>query len=434
MIFKSLINLIPMKKLRNKLKKDLLKKENEKDSLVVQKRYPKLIKKITKDIKEKNRAIKIIFLVNQNAKFSWISMFRMMQNDKKFDPIMVNIAKDLKDYESNERFFKDLGFEIRSGYNHKTKKYINLKKFSPDVVMYEQFIDTKKKYPISPYHVSKYAITMTCPYSFSIFLDPDSGYNVLNYHSQLFRIYTDSPKNIENFKKYAFMKDKNVTSLGFARFDEYKREIYEVLVPWKYLGKDKKFRIIWAPHWSIGIDKSNKFATATFDENYQFFLDFAKNNPDTEWILKPHPELRAQAIKTKFMSAEEFDNYTKEWENLSNASFYNTGNYFDLFRTSDLMILDSISFIAEYLPANKPSIYLSQNIRDRSIFSELGTKMLDLCYHSYNNTELEELIKSIKNGEDFHKQERQKVINEEIFFYDGTVSENIKNDIENIFN
>ena len=84
--------------------------------------------------------------------------------------------------------------------------------------------------------------------------------------------------------------------------------------------------------------------------------EYVKNNTKTtSWVFRPHPMLRAGAVQQGvFKSEEEYDNYLEMWNELPNAQVIEGGMYVDIFETSDAMILDSVSFLAEYLYMHKP--------------------------------------------------------------------------------
>ena len=106
--------------------------------------------------------------------------------------------------------------------------------------------------------------------------------------------------------------------------------------------------------------------------------EFAKAHPEISWVVKPHPNLLFSAVTSGlFPSPEAFEEYLQAWDDLPNAQIYTGAYYQDLFATSDGMILDSGSFIAEYQYVNKPMIFLT---RDTQKFNALGEGILNISY------------------------------------------------------
>ena len=106
--------------------------------------------------------------------------------------------------------------------------------------------------------------------------------------------------------------------------------------------------------------------------------EFAKNHPEISWVIKPHPTLFTYVVEIKlFPSVEAFAEYLQMWDDLPNAQVYTGAYYQGLFATSDGMIHDSGSFIAEYQFVNKPMIFLT---RAGEKFNKLGEEILNASY------------------------------------------------------
>ena len=106
--------------------------------------------------------------------------------------------------------------------------------------------------------------------------------------------------------------------------------------------------------------------------------EFAKAHPEISWVVKPHPLLLKQAVRKKiFQSAESCEEYFKKWEALPNAQIYTGAYYQDIFATSDGMIHDSMSFVAEYQYVDKPMIFLTKNDKEEYFVRE---KILEASY------------------------------------------------------
>jgi len=165
-------------------------------------------------------------------------------------------------------------------------------------------------------------------------------------------------------------------------------------------------KIIWAPHWSIkgGINQ------ATFQWNYQLMYEFAKDYPETSWVVKPHPTLCFSAVKENvFSSTDEYEAYLKQWDELPNAQVYTGAYYQAIFATSDGMIHDSGSFIAEYQYTQKPMIFMT---REEEKFNEVGKAILEASY-LVDGKDLEGIAALIQKifieGDDFKATERKAV-------------------------
>jgi CDP-glycerol glycerophosphotransferase (TagB/SpsB family) len=120
------------------------------------------------------------------------------------------------------------------------------------------------------------------------------------------------------------------------------------------------------------------------------------------------------------------DAYYNKWENLENGQLEN-GDYIDLFLTSDALIHDCGSFMAEYLITGKPSLFM---VRDESImeyWNTFGEKALAVHYQSRNKKQVIDFIENIVlNENDSMKEERNNFVQNNLIPKNNqTASENI---------
>ena len=162
---------------------------------------------------------------------------------------------------------------------------------------------------------------------------------------------------------------------GYPRMDIFFKPDTKFHFEWKTTRPDAK-KIIWAPHHSIRGTKSVRYAT--FHWNYKFMYEFAKAHPEISWVVKPHPWLPFSVVKENIFPTEAaFKEYLQAWNDLPNAQVYTGAYYQQIFATSDGMIHDCGSFMAEYQYMNKPMIYLT---RDTQKYNDLGKKILSVSY------------------------------------------------------
>ena len=183
---------------------------------------------------------------------------------------------------------------------------------------------------------------------------------------------------------------------------------------WKMVRPDAK-KIIWAPHWSF--ENSDKdIRSGTFSYNHKFMYEFAKAHPETSWVVKPHPRLLLAAVQSElFSSIEAYEKYLQAWNDLPNAQVFTGAYYQEIFNTSDGMIHDSISFIAEYQYTNKPMIFLLNE--EQAELTALGKKILNVSY-VVDGKKLDDIAFAIEKifieGNDPLKAERMKVFDAEL--------------------
>lgn len=371
------------------------------------------IKKLSDIRNRSNRPIKVCFLIRENQKWSYQSLYEALEKSDEFEPIVLisllwlsHIGKDKtrNNLEENYNFFKNKGIKV--DYAYKDGKYINLKEFSPDIVFYDQPWDLPKIH--TPVIVSEFALTCYVPYGVPI-LDFKQDYTK-EFHKLLYKFFIANKFDLERFENYSKDNSKNCVYFGFSKLDEYFKN--NECNKWK---DENKTKIIYAPHHSF--DKKG-LCIATFKENGNFILENAKKHPETTWIFKPHPRFKYSLLRNKIMTLQEIEDYYSKWQEI--GSIYEKGDYFDIFKTSDLLITDCCSFLGEYIPANKPIIRLIGN--QKVNFNKFGKMIINSCYEASNNSEIEKYFDILLKDKNDYKASLRKEIIKELVDVDKMVS------------
>lgn len=376
--------------------------------------YLKTIKKL----KQEKRKIKVAFLCEENAKWGYQSVWEEFKKDENFEvlpiinlPILTYSRQEFTQ-EKNEKFFDMFNMESLDGFNQEKNEYKSLEEMRPDIIFYQQpwYIIQSQL----PQIVSKYALCTIVSYGLtSINANSWGSQDTREKMGNFWKMFCESKYHEKFYKKAALLKNKDITyAIGYPKLDFYLSDIDE---NFENLWKDKAHshpRIIWAPHYSIdnyGLSMSN------FKEQYKFFLDFAKNHKEYHFIFKPHPMLKHKCIEEKFMSEEEFEKYINEWNCLENAVVYDKGNYFDIFKSSDVLITDCSSFLAEYFYSGKPIIFFDNN--NRAEFNSFGKKLKKHFYIPKKLNDLESLLyKLLILKDDTNFSKRQKIIQDRYYY------------------
>lgn len=387
--------------------------------------------------------INVVFIFYKSY---WVydMLYYLFENDDLFNvtvvitPYMNNLTNmELEEYDDMYTYFKNRGFNIIKGYDEKTNKTIDLELVcSPDIVFYGvDWINAFPKFLRLDY-ISQSALICYVPYSFTVSQLLDSHF----MNSELIR------KSWKFFCPTEFHKqriiDKNINNIDpgklivsyYPKIDAFFLNKTDDSKYWERSYDSKgniKKRIIWAPHWTISNSLLNY---STFLDNYDFFYNYAKENPDIEWIFRPHPLLKGTIIQSGMMSAEETDHYYQKWEDLPNAKYYYGTDYASMYKYSDAMITDSGSFIGEYLLCNKPGLKLDRNTQKYNDFAQL---MLNYWYNC-NGDDFENIEKFINeiviSENDSLKKERSIFVRNHMLPKDNlTASEMIFNYIKECF-
>ena len=335
-----------------------------------------------KRLKDKEK-VNVAFLCNLSATWSCDELFQKYLKSEKYHPYVVvthfyngtptTIEEAVhKTYE----WFKNKGYEVYTDYDYELKKFNTLEDLlDPDILFHlsPYYTAFHENWNVLNFPLSK--ININIPYGIYVAELSEAQYN-LDSFSAYWRIF-DLPIYARMAPKHTPLGNANRVGSGYCKLDVlYDPNINcsEELI-WKKLSPEA-VKIIYAPHHSIG-EMGQRFST--FDKNYDVIYQLASEmRQTTSWVLKPHPLLEKATVEAGlFANENEYKEYLRKWEDLPNATVITGGDYFDLFKSSDAMILDSDSFLAEYLFVNKPMLLLS---RPTQQFSELGKPLSKVLY------------------------------------------------------
>lgn len=373
--------------------------------------YNSLMKKIFETsaqlIRRKNK-IKLGFVVYLSAQWSGDDLYNIFATDKSFKT-SVFLCKRFSNSTDNELFQEDFLRGIKEFQYHglNVVPVESLKKKVPeqDVIIFLTPYFTRLPNAFKPSFIKAKTLITHIPYSFDIAIRSHSYYNSIIFHTA-WKIFFSSVIGLEVYAKNNSVELPRGFFSGYPRTDIFFDKNSNLNFDWKMAQPDAK-KIIWAPHWSIGTG----VRYATFKWNYQFMYDFAKAHPETSWVLKPHPGLFFAAVEEKiFPSLEAFEEYLQKWNDLPNAQVYTGGYYQAIFATSDGMIHDSGSFIAEYQFVDKPMIFLT---REGEKFNDLGSTILNQASYLVDGKDLDAIAQTMQKvfieGDDYKAAERKEI-------------------------
>lgn len=344
----------------------------------------------------KQDKIKVGFIANYSQ--SWIGdeLYYLLDAHPKFEPYVFVIANYngqndqmvIEEYRRNLEFFKQRNLRVKETLDLKNGELLSWEDIGvkPELCIWmTPWADAFKEH----FHLLNYSLDTVhvyIPYGFMIAENEKNDYVNAQYnqliHNVAWKNFEESHFALEMAKKYAFVGDSNAVYTGYPKMDVFFQENYAVDV-WdnvlKKSGNPNAKRIIYAPHHTI--DEKEPVHFSTFADNGKMMLELAKTYRDeTVWVFKPHPALKNKAIRSGvFSGIDEWNAYEQEWSNMPNAVVMTDGMYHDMFRNSDAMILDSVSFLAEYLYVHKPLLLLRG---DGQFFNDFGNSLVQVLYQT----------------------------------------------------
>ena len=396
----------------------------------------KIVKKDQHDFISQLRnkeTINVIFLVIHDSVWKYEGIFNLLEKDPKFDvkvvviPMVQGGEVDMSNYQQTLKYFTNSNYSAVSSYDSISNTWLDIKKLTqPDIV----FFTNPHKLTFDQYYIYNFKEVLTCyvPYAFIVIHLLHLHYD-MPIHHLLWKYFVETSIHREYAHSYSKRDSENVVVTGFPGLDRIFEQDYTPSIAWKeYPGEGVK-RIIWAPHHTItsqgvGLDYSS------FMEYSEYFVHLLKQRNDIQIAFKPHPLLKGKLYKDKNWGVEKTNEYYSQWNELPNGQL-EEGAYIDLFYLSDAMILDSASFIVEYLYFDKPILFTMKDNGVKNRFNTFGQRVFDYLYSASNHDETDRFIEDIVfAGNDYLRKERNRFLEETILPGNGkTASENIYADL-----
>lgn len=363
-------------------------------------------KKNFERIRQKDK-IQVSFILYNVDSWKYNQLYWSLQHHQRFDPNVVlapYMNKDKSFCQSeiakSETFAQNQKYNYTIGYDKDTHQ-----SFQPDPLMNADIVFHQN--PITfggvPFNILSLKNQLNCYIPYSIRIDTLYEYNYQNLFNSLTWInFFESDVHLSLSRKYARNNGENVVVLGHPQFDNLL--LPPASDPWKIQTAKEVKRIIWAPHWTIKGYQTTGINWACFLDYADFFLEIAKKlKGKAQFAMKPHPFLRNILAMPELWGSTKTEAYFIKWENGENTQIVD-GDYIDLFKTSDVLIHDSGSFMVEYMILNKRAAYtMNADMNPQKEFNDYGQIALGMHTIVKSTENLKLFIESIVEGDSQHQ-------------------------------
>lgn len=338
----------------------------------------------------------------------------------------TGLNHEVYESEGAEKFFNDYPCKIINGYDYKTKKWFNLKKLNPDYIFFQQpyNITRPKNYKSSV--VSKYAKILYVHYAANFIgngiMEETYPADFISDVDTIFLQDKEDEKLVNSYLKKIKAKTKTILT-GFPRYDRINKLKSTDSANWNLPKQPDVKRAIWTPRWSTNEGNCNFF------DYKNELIEYAEEHKDIDFIFRPHPQAFLEWNATGEMPEAQAKEYKRRYENCPNAKIDTRKEYLSTFYSSDFMITDMSSIVAEYFLTGKPIIYCHK----KDCFNDFSRKLSEGFYWVRNWTELQNVIEMLKTGNDPLYEKRQQIIKNNFYINQNGAGITIKNFIKKDF-
>lgn len=358
------------------------------------------------------KVLNVVFVVQYIPGWNKLEpIYTRMKQDSRFHPVIVCVPLNIQNHKLMDRNGNDTyQYFVEHGYDaidalQNDGSWFDLKSLQPDYLFHSRPYNHFMPPCYTSGQIRKY--TLIC--------------NVL-YGANLTKNAEDVTLNKNYYRDVAiyFSFDKDEELFYEKRFKPGCKRVIQECLPYGAIGleqilhckPDKKDdscfekKVLWTPRWSTDsyIGGSNFF-------NYRSVIfDLAKNNPNVLFIIRPHPLMLGNFIKTGEMTEQDvmiFKNYCK---NENNIILDESKEYYNQFWNSDLLITDASGIVPEYFVTGKPILYCHSSANFK--YNDYILDMINTCYQVNSKEELLHDFYKIIVGNDEKRNDRQTLISE----------------------
>jgi len=332
-------------------------------------------------IKDK-KCIRVVFLAIHKSVWKVDPVFKKMLAHQHFDPVVLICPFTASSEERmwNEmhqalEYFKAKEYPVVSSFNHDKGEWLKLEELNPDIVFFTNPHNLTRK----EYYEDAYLNYLSCyiPYHHEVV---SYGSNIdqynQNFHNAMWKIFASHKASYELFLNYSVSKGMNVIVTGYPAMETILEKMEKNTYNYVWKSKDSRIKIIWAPHHTIDMPELPFSNFLEYSDNFRRLAEEYKSR--IVWAFKPHPLLREKLYKHISWGKKRTDEYYEFW-NSNEYTQLEEGEYEDLFCSSNALIHDSGSFLAEYLYLKKPVAYMMAKKNNQNYFTDFGLKALSSC-------------------------------------------------------
>ena len=244
----------------------------------------------------RKKKIRVGFVIYEPLQWFGDELYNLFVRDKRFETTFI-LCTRTSDITDNELFEKDFVQGIKQLSSHVSAIFLPEGRSAPvppqDVLILFTPFPSTLPIALCAENLTPETLVAHIPYTFDISIRSKSYYN-RRLFGTAWKIFFSSIVALKMHDEQNSVGMPRGFFSGYPRMDLFFKQDAQFNFKWKMIRSDAK-KIVWAPHWSISRD----IKYGTFQWNYKFMYEFAKAHPETSWVVKPHSNLFAEAVKEK---------------------------------------------------------------------------------------------------------------------------------------
>lgn len=353
-------------------------------------------------------------------------IYDQMRSDPRFEPYLLCIPSGITNNRLNDpdclendtyNYMRSQGYDEAINTLIGKEDWLDLKPMGLSYLFYPRPYCELIPAAYNPKYVSRYS--RVCILMYGMTTTEETTRITLNRgfmrHAYYYFAETEFAKRVNTKKNHLLHKLglQKTLCIGYPVLEQLAK-MKDVPSPSWTFGKNS-FRILWTPRWSTAKDVGG----SNFFTYKDFFLQYARGNPDVDILIRPHPLMFSNFLKTGEMTQPHVDAYKEQIADLPNTSLDTQNQYEATLWGSDVLVTDLSGIVPEYFTTGKPIIFCitHMELKLADYFEEMVQRG---CYVVNSEEELHHCLKALQKGDDPLQQTRLALI-PELF---GTAGEN----------
>lgn len=346
------------------------------------------------------------------------ALYKLMQADVRFDPIMVCVPSAIKDDRPDTEggindtlvYFRENGYPEAMDAMQEDGSWLDLETLDLDFVFFPR---PYNHHMPSAYHsskVSRYCRICMVLYGMNISVeDADTTLN-RDFFRHVSCFFAENTFSLKSNRQQGWLLHllglQHSVYYGMPGIESF-REAEQLPRPaWDF--SKNNFRVMWTPRWTT----DPELGGSNFFTYYRFLTEYAKTHTDMDFLFRPHPLTIPHFLETGELTQDDADDWLATCQALPNVSMDTEKGYAATFWGTDVLVTDTSGVIPEYLVTGHPMIFCASNMYLTPVPNT--KRMLEGCYIVNNQEELSRCLADLQAGIDPLADARKKMV-EELF-------------------
>lgn len=376
--------------------------------------------------------IKVVFLCQYMPAWSKNKqLYEALKSDARFKTMLLCVpnrisANQLLDPDdlSNDTYdyFSSQGYTDAVNALVGKNEWLDLSAEHPDYVICNRY-DRPMPIPYTSTELSKYTRICFIPYDGMALRKVRESVGDKRFISNTFCFFSGSEESRIKMQRWnrilCRLKLSHSVYFGMTSVENVYKAKDDPCETWDFAKSP--FRVIYAPRWTT----EPIWGGSSFLKYRRYFFDLADHHPGIAVLVRPHPLMFDNFVKTGLMTAEEVSAYREQCAARPNIRIDENKEYHATFWNSSALVMDFSSILVEYFVTEKPIIYLTYD--EKIEYNELMQAILSGCYIVNNEEELASTLENLAEGRDPLAERRAEVCRQHLIGdANTTVSERMK--------